>query len=80
MRAAAPRWCSSPRFGALALAAAAAGIYGVMAHLVALRASRLASGWPPAQSRRQLMRLVLREGLLQAAHRFDDPGFSRPFS
>jgi ABC-type antimicrobial peptide transport system permease subunit len=54
-------------FGALALILAAAGIYGVMAHLVAIRSNeigvRMTLGARPAD----VMRLILREGVIQAA-------------
>jgi putative ABC transport system permease protein len=54
-------------FGALALILAAAGIYGVMAHLVAIRRNeigvRMTLGARPAD----VMRLILREGVIQAA-------------
>jgi putative ABC transport system permease protein len=53
-------------FGVLALVLAAAGIYGVMAHLVALRRNeigvRMTLGAKPAD----IMRLILREGIIQA--------------
>jgi len=54
-------------FGVLALTLAAAGIYGVMAHIVALRTSeigvRMTLGARPAD----VMRLILGEGLFQAS-------------
>jgi len=54
-------------FGTLALVLAAAGIYGVMAHLVALRTPeigvRMTLGARPAD----VLRLILKEGLVQAA-------------
>jgi putative ABC transport system permease protein len=54
-------------FGILALVLAAAGIYGVMTHMVALRSSeigvRMTLGARPAD----VMRLILREGMSQAA-------------
>ena len=54
-------------FSVLALVLAAAGIYGVMAHIVALRTSeigvRMTLGARPAD----VMRLILGEGLLQAS-------------
>ena len=54
-------------FGVLALVLAAAGIYGVMSHMVAMRSSeigvRMTLGARPAD----VMRQILREGLIQAA-------------
>jgi predicted permease len=54
-------------FGALALILAAAGIYGVMAHLVTIRSNeigvRMTLGARPAD----VMRLILHEGVIQAA-------------
>jgi putative ABC transport system permease protein len=54
-------------FGILALVLAAAGIYGVMTHLVALRSNeigvRMTLGARPAD----VMRMIIREGALQAA-------------
>ena len=53
-------------FGLLALVLSAAGIYGVMTHLVALRSGeigvRMTLGATPAE----VMRLILREGVVQA--------------
>ncbi len=59
-------------FAVLALVLAAAGIYGVMAHLVSLRTPeigvRLTLGAKPIA----VMRQVLGEGAVQAAHRAGD--------
>jgi putative ABC transport system permease protein len=52
-------------FGGLALVLAAAGIYGVMAHLVALRSSEIGLRMTLGATPSQLMRAVLKEGLLQ---------------
>jgi predicted permease len=54
-------------FGVLALVLAAAGIYGVMAHLVALRTSEIGLRMTLGARPSELMRLVLQEGLLQTA-------------
>jgi predicted permease len=54
-------------FGALALVLAAAGIYGVMAHLVALRTSEIGVRMTLGARPSELMRLILQEGLLQTA-------------
>jgi putative ABC transport system permease protein len=53
-------------FGALALVLAAAGIYGVMAHLVALRTSEFAVRITLGARPGSVLRLVIAEGLLQA--------------
>jgi ABC-type antimicrobial peptide transport system permease subunit len=53
-------------FGALALVLAAAGIYAVMAQLVALRATEIGVRMTLGARPMTVMRLVLKEGLLQA--------------
>ena len=53
-------------FGVLALILAAAGIHGVMAHLVALRTSEMGIRMTLGASPGSIMSLVLREGALQA--------------
>ena len=53
-------------FGALALVLAAAGIHGVMSHLVALRAGEIGVRMTLGASPPSVMALVLREGTLQA--------------
>jgi predicted permease len=53
-------------FGALALVLAAAGIYGVMTHLVALRSGEIGVRMTLGASPGDIMRLILREGVLQA--------------
>jgi ABC-type antimicrobial peptide transport system permease subunit len=54
-------------FGALALILAAAGIHGVMSHLVALRTSEMGIRMTLGASPASIMGLVLRDGALQAA-------------
>jgi ABC-type antimicrobial peptide transport system permease subunit len=53
-------------FGALALILAAAGIYGVMAQLVALRSAEIGIRMTLGAQPGAVMRLILREGILQA--------------
>ena len=53
-------------FGLVALVLAAAGIYGVMAHLVAHRTSEIGVRMTMGARPRDIVRLVLREGLAQA--------------
>jgi putative ABC transport system permease protein len=54
-------------FGALALVLAAAGIHGVMSHLVALRTPEMGIRMTLGASPESIMSLVLREGAVQAA-------------
>jgi putative ABC transport system permease protein len=53
-------------FGGLALILAAAGIYGVMAQLVALRSAEIGIRMTLGAQPGAVMRLILREGLVQA--------------
>jgi putative ABC transport system permease protein len=53
-------------FAALALALAAAGIYGVMSHLVALRAPEIGVRMSLGADASAILTLIVREGLLQA--------------
>jgi ABC-type antimicrobial peptide transport system permease subunit len=54
-------------FGALALVLAAAGIHGVMSHLVALRTSEIGVRMTLGAAPSSVLALFLREGALQAA-------------
>jgi putative ABC transport system permease protein len=54
-------------FGVLALVLAAAGIYGVMGHLVALRTGEIGVRMTLGAQPGDVMRMVLKEGLGQAA-------------
>ncbi|MEO5897143.1 MAG: FtsX-like permease family protein [Vicinamibacterales bacterium] len=54
-------------FGALALILAAAGIYAVMAQLVALRSAEIGVRLTLGAQPMMVMRLILREGILHAA-------------
>jgi ABC-type antimicrobial peptide transport system permease subunit len=53
-------------FGVVALILAAAGIYGVMSHLVSLRTGEIGVRMTMGARRAEIMRLILGEGLLQA--------------
>jgi putative ABC transport system permease protein len=53
-------------FGALALVLAAAGIHGVMSHLVALRSAEIGVRMTLGASPARMMALILREGAQQA--------------
>jgi len=53
-------------FGALALVLAAAGIHGVMSHLVALRTPEIGVRMTLGASPAQMMSAILREGAIQA--------------
>jgi len=53
-------------FGGLALVLAAAGIHGVMSHLVALRTAEIGVRMTLGATPRHMMALVLREGTVQA--------------
>jgi putative ABC transport system permease protein len=54
-------------FGGLALILSAAGIYGVMAQLVALRSAEIGIRMTLGAQPGAVMRLILREGIVQAA-------------